>query len=154
ERLQAYLCAGITSDHENVMQPEVMEKIRAGMTVELRYVMPDMLPGVVEELSSLPVLPTNIVLASDDILAMDLHEVGHIDQGIRCLIAAGMEPVIAIRIATYHAAYRLQRTDLGYIGPGRRADIVVLGDLMTVRVDDVWVSGEHVASDGQMLLDC
>jgi adenine deaminase len=154
ERLQAYLCAGITSDHENVAQPEVMEKIRAGMTVELRYAMPAMLPAVVEELRALPVLPTNIVMCSDDVLAMDLHGVGHIDEGLRLLIAAGMEPALAIRIATYHAAYRLQRTDLGLVGPGRRADLVVLGDLASVRVDDVWAGGVHVASGGRMLVPC
>jgi adenine deaminase len=153
-QLQAYLCAGITSDHENVFQVEVMEKIRAGMTVELRYIVPELLPPVVEELSALPVLPTNVVLCSDDVLAMDLHEIGHIDEGIRRLIAAGMAPATAIRIATYHAAYRLQRTDLGYLGPGRRADLVVLGDLERVEVEDVWTSGTHVASGGKMLVAC
>jgi adenine deaminase len=154
DRLQAYLAAGITSDHENMFEGEVMEKIRAGMTVEVRYLIPHMLPGLVAELSALPVLPTNVVLCSDDIFAVELHEVGHLDEGIRRLIGAGMDPAIAIRIATFHAAYRLQRTDLGYVGPGRRADLVVLGDLMSVAVDDVFVSGEHVAHGGRMLVAC
>jgi adenine deaminase len=153
-RLQGYLAAGITSDHENFFPHEVLEKIRAGMTVELRYLIREMLPPVVEELLALPALPTNVVLCSDDVLAMDLHEQGHIDEGIRRLIACGMPPVVAIRIATYHAAYRLQRTDLGLIGPGRIADVVVLGDLPSVRVDDVYAAGRHVASAGRMLVPC
>lgn len=154
-RLQAYVAAGVTSDHENLFGGEVMEKIRAGLTVELRYLLPEMLPPLVEELLGLPALPTNLVLASDDVLAMDLHDVGHIDEGLRRVIAAGMPPALAIRIATYNAAYRLQRTDLGYVGPGRRADLVLLGgELAQVQVDDVWVGGRHVASGGRMLVPC
>jgi adenine deaminase len=59
--------------------------------------------------------------------------------------------VRAIRIATYHAAYRLGRNDLGLVAPGRLADLVVLGSLDEMIVDDVFTSGEHVASDGQLL---
>jgi adenine deaminase len=149
--LQAYLCAGITSDHENVLPDEVLEKLRAGMTVELRYLIDALLPPVVEQLNALPTMPTNLVMCSDDIFACDLVEIGHIDEGLRRLIAAGMNPVQAIRCATVNGAYRLQRTDLGLIGPGRRADVVVLSDLDQVTVADVWVDGRHVASGGRML---
>jgi adenine deaminase len=151
--LQAYLCAGITSDHENVLPDEVLEKLRAGMTVELRYLIETLLPPVVEQLNALPTMPTNLVLCSDDIFACDLVEVGHIDEGLRRLIAAGLDPVQAIRLATINGAYRLQRTDLGLVGPGRRADIVVLSDLEQVTVADVWVDGRRVASGGRMLED-
>jgi adenine deaminase len=154
QRLQAYLDAGITSDHENFFPHEVMEKIRAGMTVELRYLIQEMLPPVVEELLALPVLPTNVVLCSDDVLAMDLHEVGHLDEGLRRLIACGMDPVVAIRLAADHAPDPVQRNDLGLVGAGRQADLVVLDDLAGVHVTDVYVAGQHVASGGQMLVPC
>src|SRR5207249_999373 len=60
---------------------------------------------------------------------------------------------MAVRCATYHAGFRLQRTDLGLVAAGRRADLVVLSDLSSVTVDDVLFDGRHVASGGRMLVD-
>lgn len=152
--LQAYLCAGITSDHEHFMPTDVLEKLRAGATVELRYALEHILPGVVADLNALPRFPTNLVTCSDDILAMELVETGHIDNGLRKLIAAGLDPVAAITAATANGAYRLQRTDLGVIGPGRIADIVVLGaELPSIDVEMVFASGRLVARHGKMVVD-
>jgi len=82
-----------------------------------------------------------------------LLEEGGIDHLLRRLIRYGMDPIVALRCATYHAAYRLQRADLGLVAAGRRADIVVLGDLRDVRVEDVLFDGRHVASRGELLVD-
>jgi adenine deaminase len=152
--LQAYICAGITSDHEMFSDADVAERLRAGMTVELRGALGWVLPGVVAHLASLPELPTHLVACTDDLLALMLLTEGGIDHLLRRLVAAGLPPVRALRLATYHAAHRLRRTDLGLIAPGRRADLVALSSLEDVLVDDVWTDGCHVASGGDMLVPC
>ncbi len=151
EDLQAYLAAGIGSDHEIIGPDDAIEKLRCGMTVELRGTFPDVLAPLVAELNKLPEVPPNLVICSDDVFAFALMDDGAVDDVLRKLIASGLDPIKAIRCATLNAAYRLRRTDLGFVGPGRRADVVVLSDLDRLVVDDVFFSGRHVASGGRML---
>lgn len=150
QALQAYLAAGISSDHEIFSPGEVLQKIEAGLTVELRGMLEDALPVLVAELTTLPELPINIVAATDDLFAATLLEQGGIDHLVRRLIAAGLPPVRALRLATLHAAYRLGRSDLGLVAAGRRADLIVLDDLTAFTVGDVFSDGWHVASGGVM----
>jgi adenine deaminase len=149
--LQAYLAAGMTSDHEIFTEPDCLEKLRAGMTVELRGALDAILPGIVAEVNQLPLPPTHLVAATDDLFALTLLEEGGLDHLLRRLIAYGMDPLLAFRCATYHAAYRLQRVDLGAVAAGRQADVIVLGSLDDVAVDEVLVGGRLVAASGQML---
>lgn len=149
--LQAYLSAGIFSDHEVFAHVDAMEKIRAGMTVELRGAFDFVLPLLVEELAKLPEFPTHLIAATDDLFALTLLEEGGIDDLLRRLIRYGLAPARALRIATYNAAYRLQRTDLGLVAAGRRADIVVMSSLEDIAVDDVFFDGRWVAHGGEML---
>jgi adenine deaminase len=151
--LQAYLAAGITSDHEIVADTDAMEKLRAGMTVELRGAFEHVLPGLVAELNALPELPTHLVAATDDLFALTLLTDGGVDHLLRRLVGYGLDPVKALRIATYNAAYRLARPDLGLVAAGRRADLIVLSSLEEVRVEEVFSDGRHVAAGGRMLVD-
>jgi adenine deaminase len=151
--LQAYLAAGINSDHEIFTASDAMEKLRAGMTVELRWAFPHLLGPLVAEILALPEFPTHLVAATDDLFAMTLLEDGGVDHLLRLLIGHGLPPARAFRMATYNAAYRLGRTDLGLVAPGRIADFLILSDLESVRVDDVFAGGRHVASDGKMIVD-
>jgi adenine deaminase len=151
--LQAYLAAGMTSDHEIFTEPDCLEKLRAGLTVELRGMIDPILPGIVAEVNSLPIPPTHIVAATDDLFALTLLNDGGIDHLLRRLVAYGMDPVLALRCATYNAAYRLQRADLGLVAAGRRADIVVLTDLTSFTAEHVLTDGRLVASNGRMLVD-
>ena len=150
--LQAYCCAGIESDHEVFSDGDVMEKIRAGLTVEFRGMIDALIPPVVAELDALPELPAHVVAATDDLFALTLLTDGGIDHLLRRMVAAGLAPVRALRLATYHAALRLQRTDLGLVAPGRRADLILLDDLEQLSVRDVFSDGVHVASDRHMLV--
>src|SRR4029077_14966961 len=136
--LQAYLAAGMASDHEIFTEPDCLEKLRAGMTVELRGMIEAILPGIVAEVNSLPLPPTHLVAATDDLFALTLLTDGGIDHLLRRLVANGLDPVVALRCATYHAAYRLQRAALGQVAAGRRADIVVLDDLVSFRAEHVF----------------
>jgi len=151
--LQAYLAAGMTSDHEIFTEPDCLEKLRAGLTVELRGMIDPILPGIVAEVNSLPLPPTHLVAATDDLFALTLLGDGGIDHLLRRLVAYGMDPVFALRCATYNAAYRLQRADLGLVAAGRRADIVVLRDVESFAADHVLTDGRLVASGGRMLVD-
>jgi len=152
--LQAYLAAGIDSDHEIFMTGDVLARLRAGLTVELRGMIDALLPQVVSDLASLPELPTHIVACTDDLFALTLLSDGGVDHLLRRLVAYGMPAVRALRLATYNAAYRLGRVDLGLVAAGRRADLIVLSDLEAVKVEDVYTSGTHVAHGGSMLVAC
>ena len=151
--LQAYLAAGMTSDHEIFTEPDCMEKLRAGLTVELRGAVDAILAGIVAELARLPLPPTHLVAATDDLFALTLLDEGGIDHLLRRLVRHGMDPVMAIRCATYHAAFRLGRSDLGLVAAGRQADLVVLSDLASIDVQEVFSAGCLVASGGEMLLE-
>jgi len=72
---------------------------------------------------------------------------------LRRLVANGLDPVVALRCATYNAAYRLQRADIGLVAAGRRADVAILSDLRAMRVEHVLYDGGLVASGGRLLVD-
>jgi adenine deaminase len=149
--LQAYAAAGVTSDHEITSADDFLEKLRAGLTVELRGSHDYVLPGAVAALATLPFLPPNLVLCTDDVFPDELLEKGGLRDVITRVAARGMPPVQAIRLATLHAAMRLKRDDLGLIGPGRRGDIAVLLDLTTVQVARCYANGVLVAEGGRLL---
>jgi adenine deaminase len=149
--LQAYASAGVTSCHEIVGPEDFLQKLRTGMTVELRGSHDYVLPGVLTALAALPMLPPNLVFCTDDIFPDELMQKGGLRDTIARIIARGMNPIHAIRCATFHAAMRLKRDDLGLIGAGRQADIVVLSDLPGVVVDRVFAAGKLVAQGGRLL---
>ena len=153
-QLEAYLCAGMESDHEVFAPGDVLARLRAGLTVELRGMLDGLLPGVVAELEALPELPAHLVLCTDDLFAATLLSDGGVDDLVRRLVAYGMAPVRAVRAATYHAAYRLGRTDLGLVAAGRLADIVVFDDLEAFRARRVYASGVLIARDGVLVVPC
>ncbi len=147
--LQAFCAAGITSDHEITSGEDLLEKLRAGLTVELRGSHDDILPGAVAALGTLPLLPPTLVICTDDVLPDDLLAKGGMRDVLARLIARGLPPVAAIRCATLHAALRLGRTDIGLIAPGRFADIAVLRDLGSVEVEGCLAAGRLVAWEGK-----
>lgn len=149
--LQAYATAGITSDHEITAADDFLQKLRAGLTVELRGSHDQVLPGAITALATLPLLPVNLVLATDDVFPDELLTQGGLRDTIARVIARGLSPISAIRLATLHAAMRLKRDDLGLVAPGRRADIVVLSNLASVAVDRVLVDGQVVARHGRLV---
>ena len=149
--LQAYAAAGITSDHEIVDAADLLAKLGAGLTVELRGSHDYVLPEAVAALTGLPMLPPNLVLCTDDIFPDELVAKGGLRDTIARVIGRGLPAIAAIRCATLHAAMRLKRDDLGLVAPGRQADIVLLSDLDRVIVDRVLVAGRLVAEGGALL---
>jgi adenine deaminase len=149
--LQAYAAAGVTSDHEVTDAGDFLQKLRAGLTVELRGSHDYVLPHALTALAALPMLPPNLVLCTDDIFPDELLEKGGLRDTIARVIARGVSPIAAIRLATLHAAMRLKRDDLGLVAPGRQADIVVLSEPTTVAVERVFAAGRLVARNGRLL---
>jgi adenine deaminase len=120
--LQGFAAAGIESDHEITSGEDLLEKLRAGFTVELRGSHDYLLPGAVAALQTLPQLPQTLTICTDDVFPDDLVTAGGVIDVLRRLVRYGMKPIDALRAATLNAAMRLGRRDLGLVAPGRRAD--------------------------------
>lgn len=149
-RLQAYMAAGISSDHEITSAADGIEKLRAGMTVELRGSHDYILPDFIKELNSLPQIPSTLTVCTDDVPPDYLVEKGGMNDVLRRLIQYGLDPIQAIRCATLNASFRLRRNDIGLIAAGRIADIAIVSDLRDLKVEAAFVSGSLVAKNGKL----
>jgi adenine deaminase len=149
-RLDAYAAAGISSDHESTTAEEAREKLRRGMTVFLRQA-----TNAKNLLDLLPVVDRwterRICLCTDDRVPGDLLDEGSIDHLVRMAIAAGVEPIVALRMASLNTAEHFGLADRGAVAPGRRADLVVVADLADFRAEAVWIAGRQVAAGGEAL---
>lgn len=150
ESLNAYLAAGIASDHEVTSGDDLLAKLQAGLTVEMRGSHDHLLPEFVSVLNRLDELPPTLCLCTDDVFADDLERAGGLDDMVRRLVSHGMNPVWAIRAATFNAARRLNRPDLGMIAVGKRADLVLCRALADFHASMVIVNGHPLARDGQL----
>ena len=149
--LAAYIAAGIGSDHECTSIEEALDKLRLGMRIMIREGtaaknFDDLLP-LVDEVDS-----RRFLFVSDDRHPSDILREGHIDSMVRRAVEAGLDPIVAIQIASLNAADYFGLRDLGAIAPGRRADIVVLDDLDDVNVLKVLKDGKIVAEGGRMIV--
>ncbi len=151
--LNAFMAAGVTSDHELTSADDLMAKLRAGLTIELRGSHDHLLPEFVEALNRLGHLPPTLTLCTDDVFPDDLSRGGGLDDVVRRLVHYGLRPHWALQAATLNAAARLQRNDLGLIAAGRRADLVVFDDLTQFSARHVLVSGTPVAEQGRMIVE-
>jgi len=151
--LNAFMAAGVTSDHELTSADDLMAKLRAGLTIELRGSHDHLLPEFVEALNRLGHLPPTLTLCTDDVFPDDLLKSGGLDDVVRRLVRYGLRPQWALQAATLNAAARLQRNDLGLIAAGRRADIVIFDNLAQFSARHVLVSGTPVAEQGRMIVD-
>lgn len=151
--LAAFMAAGVTSDHELVSAADLISKLRAGLTIELRGSHDHLLPEFVEALNTLGHLPQTVTLCTDDVFPDDLVNGGGLDDVVRRLVRYGMKPEWALQAATLNASVRIGRADLGLIAAGRRADIVLFEDLTDFRARHVLASGTPVARAGAMTVE-
>jgi adenine deaminase len=150
--LNAYVAAGVGSDHECVTPDEALEKLRLGMVVFLREStgarnLLDLLPAVTPENSR------RCCLCTDDRHPADLLDDGHINYLLRLAVEHGLDPLTAIRMATLNTAEWFRLYDRGAIAPGKRADIVILADLHKFEAELVFSGGRLVAQDGDLAGD-
>ncbi|OED37590.1 adenosine deaminase [Chromatiales bacterium (ex Bugula neritina AB1)] len=149
-QLNAYTAAGIETDHELTSAADLMEKLEAGLTIELRGSHDHLLPEFVEALNSLGCVPPTVTLCTDDVFIDDLLGKGGLDDVVRRLIKYGLDPVQTLRAATFNAANRLQRPDLGLIAAGKRADLVVFDNLLNFNATMTIANGQCIAQDGKL----
>ncbi|RDC75211.1 adenine deaminase [Rhodovulum sp. 12E13] len=138
--LNAYIAAGIRTEHEATSAEEAREKLVKGMRVLIRE------GSVSKDLHALQPLLTErtsayMCLCTDDRNPLDIAEHGHLDYMIRTLIALGTPPLAAYRAATLSAAEAFGLKDRGQIAPGKRADIVALPSLEDCRAVLVLAGG-------------
>lgn len=150
--LNAYAVAGVMSDHECTTLEEARQRVRLGMWLMIREGSAacnlDALLPLVQELH-----PPRVFFVTDDRDPQDLTMRGHIDSMVRRAIELGLDPVEAIRLASYNTAHYFRLHDRGAIAPGFVADLVVLDDLRTFQVESVYKDGRLVARDGKLLVD-
>ncbi|MGB8623203.1 MAG: amidohydrolase family protein, partial [Paracoccaceae bacterium] len=121
--LNAYIAAGIRTEHEATTAEEALEKLRKGMRILIRE------GSVSKDMHALqPILTERtapyIALCTDDRNPLDIAEYGHLDYMIRTLIALGTPVLAAYRAASLSAAEAFGLKDRGLIAPVQRADIV------------------------------
>jgi len=145
--LDAYVAAGIRSDHEATTVEEALEKRRKGMWVLLREA-----SGARNLRALLPLIraygPEHCAFCTDDREPEVLVREGHLDQMCRVAVAEGVAPEDALLLATLHPARAHGLPELGAIAPGYGADLVLLEDLVDFRPVVVLKDGEVVVRDG------
>ncbi len=146
--LDVYLSTGIQSDHECSSYEEAIERIRKGQWLMIRQ---GTAARNLEGLIGLFDEPWNhrCLLVTDDRHPADLLGDGHIDHIIRQAVRLGKSPLTAIRMATIQAAECFHMHGAGAVAPGFRSDLLVLDDLDTVAVRDVYCGGVKVVCGGQ-----
>jgi adenine deaminase len=145
--LFAYSAAGIASDHECTSASEALAKLQAGMHIMIRE------GTAARNLEALlPIVNARtahrLMWCTDDRHPQELLEEGHIDHLLRKAIRSGCDPITAIQMATLNPARYFGLHTLGAIAPGRRADLVVFGELQQPVVEDVYLAGQRVVCEG------
>lgn len=149
--LNAYVAAGVHDDHECATIKEMEDRISRGMYILMRYGtschdLKVLVKGITKENAR------RLVLCTDDKQANTIVEKGHLEEHLRILRDAGVDPIMALTFASLNAAECFRLHDRGAIAPGLRADIAILKDLENFDVKKVLIEGRLVAEDGKYLL--
>ncbi|MDP2972676.1 MAG: adenine deaminase, partial [Deltaproteobacteria bacterium] len=148
--LYAYLSAGIRSDHECTSLKEAKEKLKNGMWIMVREGttaknLKDLLPLVTPKNSR------RFFFVTDDRHPKELLKEGHINSMVKQAIRRGLDPILAIQMATLNPAEYFRLDDLGAIAPGYRADIITFDHLGRFRIKKVFKDGGLVAEEGKII---
>jgi adenine deaminase len=148
--LQAYVTAGMRSDHETTDRTEGMEKVNSGMMLMIREGtsaknLEDLLPMVTPENAR------RFCFVSDDLHPQEIRKRGHLNFVIRKAIDLGLNPVRAIQMATLNPAEYFGLKDRGAVAPGFRADLAILNDLEGFEVDKVFKGGKRLVDGGKWI---
>ena len=149
--LNAYAAAGVHTDHECTTTQEMIDRLERGMYVQrrdgsachdLKYLIPAITPFNYKR----------CLLCSDDRQPKTILEDGHIDNHLRTLVKAGIDPVMSLCMATLNCAECYKLEDRGALAPGKRADIVLFDNLEDFHAQTVFIEGKKVAENGKYLL--
>ncbi|MGG1676148.1 adenine deaminase [Neobacillus sp. NRS-1170] len=148
--LNVYMASGIRTDHECTTLEEAKERLRIGMYLMIRE------GTVAKDLGQLIGVITNrnsrrCLFVTDDKHLDDLLDEGSIDHNVRLAIGAGIHPITAIQMATINAAECFGLEERGAIAPGYKADFLIMDDLESVKITQVFKSGTAVVKDGKLI---
>lgn len=153
---RAYLAGGPADDHEGTREEDAIARVRNGMRSMMRlgsawYDVKTQITAVTEK----GLDPRNFILCTDDCHSGTLVEDGHMNRVYRHAVACGCPPLVALQMCTVNTAthFGLER-ELGSIAPGRRADVILSSDLVTLPVETVIARGRIVAEGGRLLAEC
>ena len=153
DALDAYLVAGIATDHESLTLEEMCEKIARGMYVQIRCGSSanniDLCKDAITAENA-----RRFLLCTDDKHAHDLAERGHLDDALRSLVRSGVPALYAVNAATLNVAECYGLKGRGAIAPGYIADMVAVDSLENFRVQAVFKRGVLVAEKGKALFAC
>lgn len=152
EALNAYVGAGVTSDHESTNKEEALAKLRSGLHVLMREgsASTDLRPCL-KAITEEHVDTRYCSMVSDDIDALHISRKGHLDNKVRIAVEEGVDPVTAIQMVTINPAENFHLQDqLGSITPGKIADIVFLSSLEKCSVEKVIANGELVVDNRKL----
>ncbi|NOX39258.1 MAG: adenine deaminase [Alphaproteobacteria bacterium] len=151
----AYVAGGPADDHEGTCEADAIARVRQGMRAMLRlgsawYDVKSQITAITEK----GLDPRNFILCTDDCHSGTLINEGHMNRVVRHAIECGCEPLIALQMATINTAchFGLER-ELGSITPGRRADVILTDDLVTLPINRVIARGRTVAQDGVLKVE-
>lgn len=149
--LDAYMSAGVYSDHECDTFENALEKLRKGQFIMIRE------GTAAQNLEALMPLLTwqyasRCMFSTDDKHPADLLEKGHIDYICRKAVALGADPILTIKVASHCAARYFLLNNKGAISPGYLADFVVLNNLRDFHVEQVFKRGKRVYDGGPVEL--
>ena len=149
-QLDAYLAAGVESDHESTELDEVNEKRRKGMWAFIRQGsasqnLTTLVPSVLAHGTD------RVALCSDDREPDTIRDLGHVNDCVRLAVASGVSVEDALVMATVNGAEYHNFFHLGSLGPGYQADVLAFDDLASFEPASVWQAGRLVAEGGQIL---
>lgn len=150
--INVYMTAGIRSDHEAINPEEARKRLERGMYLMIRE------GSVTKDLNALIEVVNEknarrCVFVTDDKYVNDLINEGSIDHNIRLAIQRGVDPILAIQMATLNTAECFGLKQKGAIAPGYDADFLLLNDLQEIDIHQVYKSGKLVAEKGSYLIE-
>jgi adenine deaminase len=151
-KLQAYVSAGLSSDHEPITAEEGLERLRLGQAFMARHgeIRQDL--DVIAPIWREPRDLRRMILVTDSIGPETLLNNGYLEQNVQQAIDLGLEPARAVQMVTLNPAEHFKiDADVGSIAPGRCADLALVPNERTIRPTLVMSDGRIVARDGLLL---
>ncbi|MEF9934572.1 MAG: adenine deaminase [Clostridium sp.] len=152
EELNAYVIAGVKTEHECSTKKEMEDRLQRGMYVQIREGtaarnLEDLIPYVNKDNMR------RCIFCTDDKHPEDILKRGHIDNNIRMAVKLGLDPVDAIKMASLNSAECYGLKNKGAIAPGYIADMVVFEDLKDIDIEMVFKDGALIAENKKMLIE-
>ncbi len=151
--LNAYIGAGISSDHEATTIEEGLEKLRLGMKLQIREGsfakdLETIIKGIIEA----RIDTRNCLIVSDDRHPHDLVYQGHLDHSLRLAVKTGLDPLIALQMVTINVSQHIGLSyDIGSIAPGKIADITIFDNVEDFIVQNTIFKGQEIAREGKLI---